>query len=203
MPNKVANQRDKVFRECFEKFHMEYDSLEYLLLSLIDANDHPKESRAKRLQKAYYYLLGEKKERVDLPDSDISKGLFEYAKNRETNYNNQLKPEHGGPTITCEADEKLYAEKTQHKLASEIAEEYEDQDGNFHEYIYKRIQGKYRNRLIREDPNGHFFGLLERFSAYDETQEKALFDDLKQVAQILEKHGIAMKVEQPFWRLQG
>src|SRR6056297_378064 len=92
-------------------FNMEYDALEYLLISIIDANPDTGKERRLRLRDAYESLTGVRIERVDEPDSDISKAMFEYARLEDENFRNQDLPEVGGPTVETPDDEETFREK--------------------------------------------------------------------------------------------
>lgn len=187
--------------ECATDFCVDYDPLEYLLISLIDAHKSSKKGRKNRLRDAYQNIVGVRRERVDEPDSDIAKAMFEYFRLESENYTNQLKPEHGGPVVETPEDEMRYHEKTSHGLSTEAATQFEDERGNRLEYIYRRASGTYNNKKIRNDPEAYRYALRARFRLYSKSKEKELFDDLSKVAKILERHGISMNLSRAFWRI--
>jgi len=196
-----AKGLDAYFLKCAEDFCIDYDPLEYLLIALIDAKPGLQKSRRNRLRDAYQNVTGDRRDRADEPDIDIAKAMYEYERCDEEDNINQLKPEHGGPIIETEEDERRYREKTTHGLACAAADAYGDRKGNMPEYVYKRVKGTYRNKLIQEDPNAYLNALHARYALYDRAKEKQLFEDLKRVAEILGRHGIDMDLTRAFWRV--
>lgn len=199
---KKGDEFERFGGEAAEELGVEYNPLEYLLIALIDSNQFEDKQRRNRLRDAYKNITGTARKRADEPDSNVSKALFEYARLQEENYNNQLKLEHGGPEILSDEDENRFKEKTMHRLASLVAEKYPDENGNIHEYIYKRLTGQYGNKVVKEDPGSYQHALWARHQLYDAEAELKLFKDLERVAEILKPHGIHMDLRKAFWRIK-
>ena len=152
----------KRFIESARQFAVDYDPLEYLLIGLIDAKPSTSIKREKRLQTAYEAITGLKRNRVDGPDSEIAKAMFEAIKQQGIDYRNQLKPEYGGPVN----HKDVFKERDDHMIANQISENSDNGSGNYLEYIFKRLRSKYNVKAIQQDSNGYYNAVWARYALY-------------------------------------
>jgi hypothetical protein len=186
------------------KYNVDYDALEHLLIAIIDGIGDTGTERRIRLRRAYEALTGVRIDRVDEPDSIIAQAMAEYFRQEEENFDHQVLPEFGGPELTEASDLKDFNDRAVYYLAKEAAKNFaeHDKDGNFAEYIYKRMKGTYRNQLLREDPLGYNTALAEQHYSFDKDLLHDLRADLTEIRRILKKYNIPMRLDRQFWRLK-
>lgn len=184
-----------------DEFNVDYDALEHLLIAIIDGFGDSGTDRRKRLRTAYEALTGMRVDRVDEPDSEIAKALAEYFRLEEETFENQELPEHGGPDLELTQDIDEFDDKAVYNLAVRAAAKFDDSEGNLVEYIYRRIKGTYRNKLIQSNALGYNAALAEQHYSYDKDSLDQLRADLTEVRRIMKRYNIPMKLEKSFWRL--
>jgi hypothetical protein len=184
--------------EARERFKPEYSVVEALIACLIDGMAPRTEmSRKQRVRIANKAITGEDIDRLDEPDSLMSRGLYEMQRRQERNYLTQVKPEYGG------LDEPLTEYEAALRLAKIACEAVGlDPDANA-EKLRKRYTGSYWRKLSKEEKE------LARdipwiiYPNYDDEREKEMLSDFEQIASILSKYEISMSFENVFWRTLG
>ena len=201
MPNSRKGKRSPKRPDAIDLSHkaeIDFSPLELFLACLVDGHATEFKPREGRIRDAHKEITGKLIRRIDEPDSDLSQKLFQALLFKRQNMDDQLSEAEGGPVVRNKADEKKYSNKTNYALATEIfGEGSEELDG-----FYKRLGATYRT--IREvDRAGYEDALYRWASNYDEQRDMNLFEDMKAIAKILQKHGIQMNLDRPFWRLEG
>ncbi|MEO0637834.1 MAG: hypothetical protein AAFY73_14445 [Pseudomonadota bacterium] len=198
---------DGYHKRCLDELNLEYDALEYLLISLIDAHPRVKPSRAARLNSAYKAITGQTRPRPDEPDSILSQAIQRFLEMQDADYDRQLRADLGGPNNPISDDDG----KTEHELAHAVADQLTAVDlydldavtyERLFEHVYRRIRAKKKVKLITDDPDRYLHAIRGRVEFYDPEREERLFDDLSRVADILKRHGIELEIGKPFWRLE-
>lgn len=184
-----------------DEFNVDYDALEHLLISIIDGIGDTGTDRRIRLRTAYEALTGVRIDRVDEPDSEIAQALAEYFCLEEETFKNQEIPAHGGPDIETTEGTDEFDDKAVYNLAVRAAAQFDDKDANLVEYIYRRVKGTYRNKLIQNNPLGYNAALAEQHYSFEKESLEQLRADLSEVRRILKKYNLHMKLEKGFWRL--
>jgi len=187
---------DGPFDYLVEKFGAEYTPLERLLVCIMDAQGVDYSTSKKvRIGQALRALADKEIDRINLPDSDIGRGLFKMAELAQADHVSQLKPEHGGPIDGELQDRKALA------LAEEAAELLGLGESKI-EILRKTYNGTYgtdpRSRTVE-------YRLLHhaRFSKFDCDAERVMMNDFMRVAEILKEYGISMNFDDVFWRSVG
>lgn len=181
------------------KAEIEYSPLERLLACLVDGHDTKFKSRGNRIRDAHKEISGKVVNRIDEPDSNLSQNLFAALVEKRRTLGDQDSEAEGGPQMeSVLSDPKRYEEKSNFAIAKEFYEEGTTQLDGFN----RRLSAKY-GKIRNEDRAGYEDALYRWAWDYDERAERELFTDLKIVADLLAKHGIAMMLDRPFWRLTG
>jgi len=183
-----------------QHFCAEYDPLEYLLISIIDAYPSDSASRKTRLRRAYLALTGKDREHVDEPDGNVLQAAWQITTREEINFNNQLKPEYRDASISQPSEEDNYQEKTMHKIIVEYMEATYD-SSNLEDYLKQRYSGRYNNKRLRQEKEGFHLSMIDRYLSYRKDEEKELREDVETICMILAKYGYATDPQRPFWRL--
>ena len=155
------------------------------------------------MQNAYTAITHKQRKRVETPDSEVGVALFEYTAQEEINFDFQISPEAGGPMVESDEDEKRYREKSKQELAELTVKEVGELSGNLLGYVQERMAGTYQNVLLQADPEGYKDAQVARFLLHNVKAERELFKDMRKVAEILQKHGVAMDLARPFWRVNS
>ena len=195
---KAPDDKSKQIHSKAEQFNAEYDSLEYLLVAIMDGARRQKDrARQTNLAAAYKALTGKDRKRVDTPDSEVGMALVEYMYQGEINQDNYTEPEFGG---TNNANERPYLEVN--GVANLAVVTVGERSGNLLPYVSERIHGTYKNKMLQADPEGYWQAQLARYRLHDRKSEAEFYKDMATVAGLLRKHKIELDLSRPFWRTQ-
>lgn len=178
------------------KAKIDFGPLERLLACLVDGHASKHKNRPNRIRDAHTEITGTVVNRLDEPDSEISKSLFAYSEAALQNARNQIAEDHGGPTIHSEDDEASLREKADYALVTKMHPEGSDEL----DPVYKRVRGTYRG-IRKVDRIGYTDAIRAWACDYDDAGERELYNDMKQIASVMAKHGVPMNLEKVFWRV--
>lgn len=180
--------------------NLEYSPLEALLACIMDAHSLDlSRSRKTRLRDALRALTDVTSERVDEPDSAIARGLHRMAELAYEDYVAQLLPEAGGPDLR--EGEELPQERSVNQLARQACDDLgllREANEEILRKKYTATYGKFRSAGERQ---AYFAAQgAARLLDFDAAREARVLADFRQVAEILARQGIGLRLDQVFWR---
>lgn len=181
-----------------KELRIDYDPLEMLLICLIDGHKNSYKIRKNKLCDSYRDITGRRIVRPDEPDSEMAKALFKViqaeAKMREAQ---DVYDRDGNK----KSEELVAVEDQEEETLYALAREIYPQGTNELEYLKQRIIGTLNHKIVSENPNRYMLAVQAWGWWYDREEEIQLFKDMKQIAEILAKYDVPMKLDKAFWRV--
>jgi hypothetical protein len=194
MPDLDADPDDKLIADLGG----EYTPLEALLKCLLDAQKpgHPP-SDERRLAKAVEALTDHKVQFDELPDSPISKALYEMARIQHATYLTHLKPEFGG----SEEPERDW--ESTRELARQACADLGLDFALNEEKLRKQYDGTYFEADSADQRLRMSLLPKRRIERFKPEVERTMLEDFQTIQRLLAKHGVPMKLTNVFWRTVG